>query len=79
MSEPKVLEFLHNVGILTSPGEVSNLLTKHQTGFHTEKAAIYEAGLRSSPWQHVDDTLTWTSQSRPGKCHQKILVCCARI
>ncbi len=58
MSEPKVLEFLHNVGILISPGEVSHLLTKHQTAFHAEKAAIYEAGLRSSPWQHVDDTLT---------------------
>jgi hypothetical protein len=57
-SEPKILEFLTNAGILISEGELSNLLIKGQDGFHAEKDAVYEAGLRSSPWQHTDDTQT---------------------
>jgi len=57
-SEPKMLEFLENVGIQISEGELSNLLIKEQESFHAEKDAVYEAGLRSSPWQHTDDTQT---------------------
>jgi hypothetical protein len=58
MTEPKILEFLHNVGIQISSGQLSNFLIKDQTDFHAEKDAIYEAGLHSSPWQHMDDTGT---------------------
>ena len=57
-SEPKILEFFSNAGIQISDGELSNLLIKEQDCFHAEKGAVYEAGLRSSPWQHIDDTLT---------------------
>jgi hypothetical protein len=57
-SEPKILEFFENVGIQISVGELSNLLIKDQADFHAEKDAVYEAGLRSSPWQHTDDTQT---------------------
>jgi hypothetical protein len=57
-SEPKILEFFENVGIYLSDGELSNLLIKDRAGFHAEKDAVYEAGLRSSPWQHLDDTQT---------------------
>ncbi len=57
-SEPKILEFYENVGIQISKGEVSNLLIKDQAGFHAEKDAVYEAGLKSSPWQQTDDTAT---------------------
>jgi hypothetical protein len=57
-SEPKIVDFLDNAGILISEGEVSNLLIKEQEGFHAEKDAVYEAGLGSSPWQHTDDTST---------------------
>jgi len=57
-SEPKILEFFENVGLLISEGALSNLLIKDQAGFHAEKDAVYEAGLRSSPWQHTDDTLS---------------------
>ena len=57
-SEPKIREFFENVGIQISDGELSNLLIKDQAGFHAEKDAVYEAGLRSSPWQHTDDTQT---------------------
>lgn len=57
-SEPKILEFLANVGIKISKGELSNLLIEDQDEFHAESDAVYESGLRSSPWQHTDDTLT---------------------
>jgi hypothetical protein len=57
-SEPKILEFYENVGVQISEGELSNLLIKDQANFHAEKDAVYEAGLRSSPWQQTDDTLT---------------------
>jgi len=58
MAEPKILEFFTNVGIHLSAGELSNWLIKDWPDLHAEKAAIYEAGLRSSPWQHLDDTAT---------------------
>jgi len=58
VTEPKLLEFLHNVGIVISAGELSNLLIKEQAVFHAEKAAVYTAGLGSSPWQHCDQTST---------------------
>jgi hypothetical protein len=58
MTEPKILEFFANVGVHLSAGELSNWLVKDWPELHAEKAAIYEAGLRSSPWQHLDDTAT---------------------
>ncbi|MBN1430658.1 MAG: hypothetical protein JXB07_19970 [Anaerolineae bacterium] len=57
-SEPKIIEFLANVGIPISARAVSNLLIKDQEIFHAEKEAVCEAGLRSSPWQHINDTQT---------------------
>jgi hypothetical protein len=57
-SEPKIHEFFANVGVEISEGQVSNLLIKKQADFHQESAEVYDAGLRSSPWQHTDDTLT---------------------
>jgi hypothetical protein len=58
MSEPKIRELFGHAGVQISAGELSNLLIKDQESFHTEQDAVYEAGLRSSPWQHTDDTLT---------------------
>ena len=57
-SEPKIQEFLKNMGVQISKGEVSDLLIKEQDGFHAESDAVYEAGLRSSPWQQTDHTQT---------------------
>jgi hypothetical protein len=57
-SEPKIVEFLQQVGVSISSGQVSNLLVENQDPFHAEKDAAYEAGLRSSPWQHIDETST---------------------
>jgi hypothetical protein len=57
-SEPKIREFLENMGVQISKGEVSDLLIKEQDGFHAESRAVYDAGLRSSPWQQSDHTET---------------------
>ncbi len=68
MSEPKVAELLRSVGVQISDGQVSNLLIKDQTIFHGEKDALYQAGLTSSPWQHLDDTSTRVN-GQNGYCH----------
>jgi len=68
MSEPKVAELLRSVGVRISDGQVSNLLIKDQAGFHAEKDALYQAGLASSPWQHLDDTSTRVN-GQNGYCH----------
>jgi len=58
VTEPKILEFLEHIGIQISSGQISNLLIKDQAMFHKESEAVFEAGLRSSPYQHIDDTPT---------------------
>ncbi|MBU0495616.1 MAG: transposase [Chloroflexi bacterium] len=58
MSEPKIQELFAYAGVQISAGGLSNLLIKDQARFHQEQTAVYEAGLRSSPWQHTDDTVT---------------------
>ena len=68
MSEPKVAELLRSVGVQISDGQVSNLLIKDQATFHAEKNALYQAGLASSPWQHLDDTSTRVN-GQNGYCH----------
>jgi hypothetical protein len=57
-SEPKILELLRSVGVQMSDGELSHVLIKGHEDFHAEKDAVYEAGLRSTPWQHLDETST---------------------
>ncbi len=58
MSEPKILELYENMGVQISTGQLSNLLIKGQEVFHAEKAEVCEAGLGSSPFQHIDQTST---------------------
>jgi len=58
VAEPKLLDLFHSIGVVISAGELSNLLIKHHADFHAEKAAVYVAGLESSPWQHLDQTGT---------------------
>jgi hypothetical protein len=55
-TEPRIREFFGHFGIQISSGQLSNLLIKDKEPFHAEKDAIYEAGIHSSPWQHIDDT-----------------------
>ena len=68
MSEPKIIEFFENVGIQISKGTLSNLLIKGHEEFHAEKEAVYEAGLASSFYHHLDDTPT-RFNGRNNYCH----------
>jgi hypothetical protein len=68
MSEPKILELLHTIGLHISAGEVSDLLIKDQEQFHAEHAAVVRAGLASSPWQHLDSAGTRVN-GRNQHCH----------
>ena len=65
MTEPKIAEFLHHLGIQISEGQISNLLIKQQDDRHAEKEAIAEAAIAASPWQQTDDTATRVN----GKAH----------
>lgn len=56
MSEPKIHEFLENIGIHISPATISRILTKKIEVFHQEKADIFRAGLESTIYQQIDDT-----------------------
>lgn len=58
MTEPKISAFLSQFGISISDGQISNLLIKDQDEWHAEKEAVWQAGLESSDWQHMDDTAT---------------------
>jgi hypothetical protein len=58
MSERKILTLYQDMGIQISAGQLSNFLVKNQDEFHTEKEEVCEAGLVSSPFQHIDQTGT---------------------
>ncbi|MCC7372147.1 MAG: transposase, partial [Chloroflexi bacterium] len=58
MSETKIHELLEAHGIAISAGTVSTLLTASRTAFEIEARAMLQAGLASTPYQHLDDTST---------------------
>jgi hypothetical protein len=68
MSEPKLLELLHTVGMQISAGQLSDMLIQDQEPFHAERAALVRAGLASSPWHHLDSTGTRVN-GRNQHCH----------
>ncbi len=72
MSEPKILELLHTVGMEISAGQLSDFLIKDQEPFHAERAAVVRAGLASSPWQHLDSTGTRVN-GKNEHCHVLVL------
>jgi len=74
MTEPKILELLGYATIQISPGQISHMLTKGQEEFHAESDAVFEAGQRSSPYQHLDDTTTRVNGQNQN-CH----ILCNRV
>ena len=58
VTQPRILDLLQDADITISAGQLSNFLIKDHDGFHKEKDALYEAGLKSTPWHHIDDTST---------------------
>ena len=60
MSEPKIVELLGQMGTDISKGKVSNLLTQKNADWdaNLEADEVFQAGLASTSWQHIDDTST---------------------
>ena len=56
MTQPLLLEQLHDIGIDISSGKLSQLLTHDLDEFHTEKADLLHHGLRLSSYIQADDT-----------------------
>jgi len=56
VSEPKIHEFLENIGVHISKATISRVLTKDTDVFHHEKAEILKEGLKATPYQQIDDT-----------------------
>ena len=56
VSEPKIYEFLRNIGVHISKATISRILTKGIDIFHEEKAEIFLEGLKATPYQQIDDT-----------------------
>lgn len=56
VTQPKLLDQLHAIGIKISPAALSNLLTEGKAAFHAEKREILAAGLDRASAVTVDDT-----------------------
>jgi hypothetical protein len=67
VTQPLLLEQLHEWGLEISAGQLNRLITEPAEGFHAEKAALLGAGLQHSDSVHVDDTGA-RHQGRNGFC-----------
>jgi Transposase IS66 family len=56
VTQPLLLEQLHQLGIDISAGQLHNLLTENRDVFHREKDTVLPAGLQVSSYVQVDDT-----------------------
>ena len=56
VTQPLLLEALHEWGVDISAGQIDRLLTENKAPFHAEKAGLLSAGLSVSDFVHVDDT-----------------------
>ena len=58
VTQPRILDLFGDADVILSKGQLSNFLIKNHDPFHKEKDALYEAGIMSTPWHHIDDTST---------------------
>jgi hypothetical protein len=56
VTQPLLLQQLHDFGIVISPGQLSRILTEGKEVFHQEKAEVLTAGLAVSSYIGTDDT-----------------------
>lgn len=56
VTEGKIKDFLETAGISISSGQIGAIIKQEVGRLAPEKEAVYEAGLRSTPWQQIDDT-----------------------
>ena len=67
VTQPLLLEYLRDLGVDISSGELSHLLTRKLDEFHEEKAEILTVGLAVSRVLHADDTGT-RHKGKSGYC-----------
>ena len=56
MTEPALERFFKTVGLQISKATISRMLTDNHETFHQEKDDIVNAGIKATPYQHLDDT-----------------------
>ena len=56
VTQPLLLEQLHDLGIDISSGQLSNMITEGLDDFHDEKEALLQAGIKHADYLHTDDT-----------------------
>ena len=56
VTQPRLLEELHDYGIDISSGQVNHILTEGHEEFHLEKEALLPTGLQVSTQVTVDDS-----------------------
>jgi len=56
VSEAKIEDFLETAGVSISSGQIAAIIKREIGQLAPEKQALYEAGLRSTTWQQLDDT-----------------------
>jgi len=56
LTQPLLLEQLHDFGVVISAGELNHLLTEGRDAFHQEKDEVRQAGLETASYVGVDDT-----------------------
>jgi hypothetical protein len=69
VTQPLLLEQLHQLGIDISAGQLSHILTEGKDAFHQEKAELLPAALAVSTYVEVDDTGA-RHQGHQGSCTQ---------
>jgi Transposase IS66 family len=69
VTQPLLLEQLHQLGIDISAGELNRILTEKNEAFHQEKAELLPAALAVSDYVQVDDTGA-RHQGHNGACTQ---------
>lgn len=67
VTQPLLLEHLHEIGIDISPGQLNNILIEDKESYHQEKEDILEAGLEVSSYFQTDDT-TARHNGKNGVC-----------
>ncbi|MGH8577932.1 MAG: IS66 family transposase [Gammaproteobacteria bacterium] len=68
MTHPGIHTLFTDVGLVISEGQVCALLTLGHERFHEEASRVALAGLRSSRWQHLDQTPTGV-KGKEWACH----------
>jgi hypothetical protein len=56
VTQPLLLEHLHDLGIDISAGQLNRILTENKDDFHEEKAEVLSAGLQTASHIGADDT-----------------------